>query len=244
MSDFSGPLPPFPAHTDAIFACQGCDLSGLLSFDLESIEPASSAAPTARQPHVALPQLQRLRVLLSSPIETLVDDPEEVKNILGEIQHQLPMTLQVKLWPAATLSFYKPRLQLARQRIELRRAQLPLKAGIEEKCHQLNEKKAAFDAKTDTTASVSKLESLRKELEDLEEKARATRQRIHDEEASIARSKEEAEVLKTQLKADLAELRALNKQLVTGEDKDDEAEIAEVDRVRTNALSALESFLQ
>ena len=119
-----------------------------------------------------------------------------------------------------------------------------MKAGIEEKCHQLNEKKAAFDAKTDTTASISKLESLRKELEDLEEKARATRQRIHDEEASIARSKEEAEVLKTQLKADLAELRVLNKQLVAGEDKDDEAEIAEVDRVRTNALSALESFLQ
>ena len=46
------------------------------------------------------------------------------------------------------------------------------------------------------------------------------------------------------MKADLAELRALNKQLVTGEDKDDEAEFAEVDRVRTNALSALESFLQ
>ena len=97
------------------------------------------------------------------------------------------MALQVKLWPTATLSFYKPRLQLARQRIGLRRAQLPLKVGIEEKCHQLNEKKAASDAKTDTTASISTLESLRKELEDLEEKARATRQRIHDEEASIAR---------------------------------------------------------
>ena len=184
------------------------------------------------------------RLLLSSPIETLVEDPEEVKSVLEEIKHQLPVTLQVKLWPVVTLSFYRPRVQLARQRIELRRAQLPLKADIEEKCHRLNEKKAALDAKADTSVSVAELESLRKELEDLEEKVRATKQRIHDKEASIARSQEEAEGLRTQLKTDLAEIRALNKQLVTGEDKDDEAEIAEVDRVRADALHALESFLQ
>jgi hypothetical protein len=36
----------------------------------------------------------------------------------------------------------------------------------------------------------------------------------------------------------------LDKQLVAGKDEDDEAEIAEVDRVRADALAALEAFLQ
>jgi hypothetical protein len=36
----------------------------------------------------------------------------------------------------------------------------------------------------------------------------------------------------------------LDKQLVAGKDADDEAEIAEVDRVRVDALVALEAFLE
>ena len=35
----------------------------------------------------------------------------------------------------------------------------------------------------------------------------------------------------------------MNKQLVTGKDEDDEAAIAEVDRIRADALRALEAFL-
>ncbi|KAK1629371.1 hypothetical protein QYE76_003686 [Lolium multiflorum] len=135
------------------------------------------------------------------------------------------------------------RVTLARQRIGLRHAQLPLKADIADKCQRLNEKKAALDAKTDTSASTAELEILRKELEDLEERVRVTKQLIQDKEALIARSHEEAEGLKAELKTDLAEIRALNKQLVTGQDEDDEAEIAEVDHVRA-ALCALEAFLQ
>ena len=90
----------------------------------------------------------------------------------------------------------------------------------------------------------AELETLRKELEDLEERVRATKQLIHAKEVLIARSQEEAEGLKVQLQTDLAEIRALNKQLVTGKDEDDEAEIAEVDRVRADALRAFEAFLQ
>ena len=71
-----------------------------------------------------------------------------------------------------------------------------------------------------------------------------TKQLISDKEALIARSQEEAEGLRTQLKTDLAEIRALNKQLVTGEDKDDEADIAEVDRFHADAFRAIEAFLQ
>jgi chromosome segregation ATPase len=119
-----------------------------------------------------------------------------------------------------------------------------LKADIADKCQRLNEKKAALDAKTDTSVSTAELETLRKELEDLEERVRATKQLIHDKEALIARSQEEAESLKAQLKTDQEEIRALNKQLVTGKDEDDEAEIADVDHVRADALRALEAFLQ
>ncbi|KAK1691771.1 hypothetical protein QYE76_008468 [Lolium multiflorum] len=223
---------------------EGYDLSSLLTFDPESIEPATSRASEEPGPSATHGQLQRLKALLSSSIETLVEDPEEVKSILEDIQPHLPVTLQVKLWPVVTLSAYRSRVKLARQRIGLRHAQLPLKADIADKCQRLNEKKAALDAKTDTSVSTAELETLRKELEDLEERVRATKQLIQDKEALIAHSQEEAEGLKAELKTDLAEIRALNKQLVTGKDEDDEAEIAEVDRVRADALHALEAFLQ
>ena len=223
---------------------QGCDLSGLLTFDPESIEPAPSTACDEPIPSAIQHHFQRLKALLSSPIETLVEDSEEVKSILEEIKDHLPVTLQVTLVPVASLSFYGPRVKSARQRIDSRHSQLPLKADIADRCQRLNEKKAALDAKTDTSVSTAKLEALRKELEDLEERVRATKQLILDQEAFIARSQEEAEDLKAQLKTDLSEIRALNKRLVKGKDEDDEAEIAAVDRVRADALRAFEAFLQ
>jgi Tfp pilus assembly protein PilO len=163
-------------HTDAVLiVCQGYGLSSFLTFDPESIEPATSRASVESGPNATQGQLQRLKALLSSSIETLVEDPEEVKSILEDIQPHLPVTLQVKLWPVVTLSAYRLRVKLARQRIDLRHAQLPLKANIADKCQRLNEKKAALDAKTDTSVSTAELETLRKELKDLEERVRATK---------------------------------------------------------------------
>lgn len=182
--------------------------------------------------------------MLSSPIEKLVEGSEEVKSVLDEIKDQLPVKLQMKLWPVVTLPFYGSRVKLARERITLRHTQLPLAADLANKCQRLNEKKASLDAKTDTSVSTAELATLKKELADLEEKVRAVKQLIHDKEAFIARSQDEAEGLKAQLKTDLAEIRALNKQLVTGTDADDEAEIATVDRIRADALQAFEAFLQ
>ncbi|KAK1693775.1 hypothetical protein QYE76_010472 [Lolium multiflorum] len=216
----------------------------LLTFDPESIEPATSKAGEEPSPSTAHGPLQRLKALLSSSVETLVENPEEIKGILEDIQPHLPVTLQVKLWPAVTLSVFKSRVQSARQRINLRHAQLPLRADIADKCQRLNEKKAALDAKTDTSANSAELEALRKELENLEERVRVTKQLIQDKEALIARSQEEAKGLTADLKTDLAEIRALSSQLVTGKDEDDEAEIAEVDRIRADALHALNAFLQ
>ncbi|KAK1627138.1 hypothetical protein QYE76_001453 [Lolium multiflorum] len=211
---------------------------------------ATLATPSAetREPIASSPAapmvLGELKALLSSSIETLVEDTKGIKDILENLQPHLPVILQVKLWPVVTLSAYRSRVTLARQRIGLRHAQLPLKADIADKCQQLNEKKAALDTKTNTSTKTAELEILRKELEDLEERVRVTKQLIQDKEALIARSHEEAEGLKAKLKADLAKIRALNKQLVTGQNEDDEAEIAEVDRVRASALCALEAFLQ
>jgi Tfp pilus assembly protein PilO len=216
----------------------------LLSFDPESIEPAPSTAHDGPGLSIVADQLQHLKALLSSPIEALVDNSEEVKSVVEGIQAHVPVTLQLKLWPVVTLSAFRSRVQSARQRIALRHAQLPLKADIADKCQRLNAKKAVLDAKIDTSISTAELEVLRKELEDLEAKVRITKKLICAKETSIARAQQEAEGLKAELKTDLAAIRALNKQLVAGKDDDDRAEIAEMDHVRAGALHALEVFLQ
>jgi uncharacterized protein involved in exopolysaccharide biosynthesis len=107
-----------------------------------------------------------------------------------------------------------------------------LKADIAERCRVVNNKKAALDAKTDTSVSTQRLELLERELEDLKERVRATERLIQDEKNLIASSKQEAEDLTTQLKTELAELSALSRQIVLGEDKDDKASIAEADHVQ------------
>jgi hypothetical protein len=81
-------------------------------------------------------------------------------------------------------------------------------------------------------------------LEDLKAKVRATEQRIQEEKNLIARSKQEAEDLTAQLKIEPTELSVLSRQIVLGEDKDDEAVIVEADRVRLEAIAAINEFLQ
>jgi hypothetical protein len=135
-------------------------------------------------------------------------------------------------------------VEKAHCRIEARLSQASLKADIAEKCQLVNNKKAALDAKTDTSASSQRLELLERELEDLKEKVRATEWLIQDEKNLIASSKQEAEDLTTYLKIELAELSTLSWQIVSGEDKDDEAAIAKADRVRLEAIEAIDEFLQ
>ncbi|KAK1645770.1 hypothetical protein QYE76_063575 [Lolium multiflorum] len=197
------------------FLGEGCDPSSLLTFDPDSIEPA--APKIGEEPNLGAVDgpLQRLKVLLSSPVDTLVEDPETIRGILVDIQPRLPV-VEAKL---ADSDFIK-------------------------KCQRLNEKKAALDAKTATSTHSVRLETLRKELEDLEKRARETKRLIQDEESLIARSQEEAQGLTADLKTDLAEIRALSSQLVMGRDEDDEVEIAEVDRIRADALHALNAFLR
>jgi hypothetical protein len=60
----------------------------------------------------------------------------------------------------------------------------------------------------------------------------------------MASSKQKAENLATQLKTKLAELSILSWQIVSGEDKDDEAAIIEADCVRLEAIGAIDEFLQ
>jgi hypothetical protein len=119
-----------------------------------------------------------------------------------------------------------------------------LKADIAERCRLLNKEKAVLDAKADTSVHFQRLHLLEKELEDLKAKVRATEQRIQEEKNLIASSKREVEALTAQLKAELAELSALSRQVVLGVDKDDEALITEADRVRLEAIAAIDEFLQ
>ncbi|KAK1667534.1 hypothetical protein QYE76_055693 [Lolium multiflorum] len=161
-------------------------MTSLLTFDPESIEPATAKTGEEPGPSTTHGQLQHLKALLSSSIETLVEDSEAVKSVLEDIQPHLPVTLQVKLWQCT--SFARSRVTSARQRINLRHTQLPLKADIADKCQRLNEKKATLDAKTDTSDSTAELATMRKELEALEEKVWATKQLIETKEALIAHS--------------------------------------------------------
>ena len=109
-------------------------------------------------------------------------------------------------------------MELARQRIEARRLQTPLRADIAQRCQALNEKKSALDTRADTSADDQALGALKKELEDLEALVDATKKLIQEEEDSIAHSKQEAENLKSQLKMEFEELRSLSQQVVTSED--------------------------
>jgi hypothetical protein len=80
-------------------------------------------------------------------------------------------------------------VEKAHHRIEAHRSQAFLKADIAERCRLVNDKKAALDAKTDTSASSQRLELLEKELEDLKERVRATERLIQDEKNLLASSK-------------------------------------------------------
>ena len=127
--------------------------------------------------------------------------------------------------------------------MEARRSQASLKADITQKCKALNQKKAILDIKADVSANINRLDLLKKELVELEEKVRTTKKLIQAEEASIANSKQETQEIAEQIQAEFAEISTLSRRIVTGDDKDDEAIIARADAVRTEAIHAIEEFL-
>ena len=104
----------------------------------------------------------------------------------------------------------------------------------------LNQKKATLDAKADISASTRRLNLLEKELVELEEKVRTTQRLIQEEKASIANSKQEAQEMTEQIWTEFAEISTLSQQIVTRDDKDDEAIIARADAIRAEAIHAIE----
>ena len=97
----------------------------------------------------------------------------------------------------------------AQQRIEARRSQVSLKADIAQKCKALNQKKATLDINADVSANMNRLDLLKKELAELEEKVRTTKKLIEAEEASIANSKQETQEIAEQIQAEFAEISTL-----------------------------------
>ena len=77
--------------------------------------------------------------------------------------------MQIKLWPASNLPFFRVEVNKAQQRIEARRSQASLKADISQKCKALNQKKATLYTKADVSANMNRLNLLKKELAELEE---------------------------------------------------------------------------
>ena len=107
----------------------------------------------------------------------------------------------------------------------------------------LNQKKATLDAKADISANTRRLSLLEKELAELEEKVRTTQRLIQEEKASIANSNQKVQEITEQIRAEFAEINTLSQQIVTGDDKDDEAVIARADAIRAEAIHAIEGFL-
>jgi len=105
------------------------------------------------------------------------------------------------------------------------------------------QEEATLDAKADISTSTRRLSLLEKELAELEEKVRTTQRLIQEEKASIANSKQEAQEITEQIRAEFAEINTLSQQIVTSDDKDDEAVIARADAIRAEAIHAIEGFL-
>jgi len=199
--------------------------------------------PSLQQSANLAHQLHLVKDLLSAPLTALVGDSNEIRNIFEQIESQLPEPLQIKLWPASNLPFFRVEVNKAQQRIEAHRSQASLKADISQKCKALNQKKATLDTKADVSANMNRLDLLKKELAEFEEKVRTTKELIQAEEASIANSKQEIQEIAEQIKAEFVEISTFSRQIVTGDDKDDEAIIARADAVRTEAINAIEEFL-
>jgi hypothetical protein len=113
---------------------QGLNLSELLAFDPASVGSAILEAddPQPDSTKVAS-QLLCVKDLLSAPIDALVQDSSAVRQILEEVNSQLPVALQIKLWPTGHLPFFRARVAQARLRIETCHSQTPLKANIAER---------------------------------------------------------------------------------------------------------------
>jgi hypothetical protein len=75
-----------------------------------------------------------MKDLLSALIDTLVQDSDVMKHLLEEIQPQLPEVLQIKLWPAGHLPFFRAKVEKDHCRIKARCSHASLKADIAEKC--------------------------------------------------------------------------------------------------------------
>jgi hypothetical protein len=79
----------------------------LLSFDPASIGSVLLDVDDQQlQPTSVVNQLRHMKDMLSTPIDTLVQDSDEMKHLLVEIQPQLLEVLQIKLWPARYLPFF------------------------------------------------------------------------------------------------------------------------------------------
>ena len=108
------PLMHFAPKLTPIFS-QGFDISNLLSFDPASMGLTTPGAevPTPQQSANLADQLQLIKGLLYAPIGTLVNDSKETQTILEQIESQLPESLQVKLWPAGQLPFFRAEVKAA-----------------------------------------------------------------------------------------------------------------------------------
>jgi hypothetical protein len=100
-----------PCDTLTSASFQGFNFSKLLSFDPASIGLVLLDVDDQQlQPTGIMNQLRHMKDLLSALIDTLVQDSDEMKHLLEEIHPQLLEVLQIKLWPARHLPFFRAKV--------------------------------------------------------------------------------------------------------------------------------------
>jgi hypothetical protein len=103
-------------HSFNPFFCQGFNWSALLTFDPALVGArVTTSADRPPQPIDITSRLQRVKELLNIPIDDLVKDCAEVKEILDELKPLLPEPLHVRLWPAGYLPFFRAEVETVRR---------------------------------------------------------------------------------------------------------------------------------
>lgn len=195
--------------------------------------------------------LETIERQLEKPIDILVTNCKDIRSALGEIVTELPSGLKEVLWPSAHLEYFQERVSSAIARLAARENHAALKEQITKECSVANQLKAQLDddsTKNDLEKTLEGLNQKKIQLADeikrlQEEESKvdidiAAAQTVLDKDATAK------QVLASSLKANLTNIRSLQRDLVTGSEDADRATITAADDVCVKALQAVKEYRQ
>jgi chromosome segregation ATPase len=218
-------------------------IGGSLSDESPPLSPLTAATLSI--------QLEGIIAQLESPIETLVKDCKGIRSALEPIVDGLPSDLRRALQPAAYLEFLRTEVLTAAAHLAARENQAALKEQITNECSAANQLKAKMDDSSTKDRLEKALEDLNEKKTELTKEIKRLQEELSKVDTAIENTKtaldEDAlakQELAFELKANLANLRSLQKNLVTGPEDADRKVIKSADDIRLKALSAAQQYRQ